>query len=322
MLSRSLALSFSLSRALALSRSRARSLTDTHTYIHARPRTHPVHTLYATRPGYQSLHETVLAAGAELSKLDVTSATFDLVADTAALIKPNTKVVVFNFPHNPTGYLPSKEEFAAVNELCSKAGIRLFVDEMYRNLEMDPHAHTLPGACEISNAGVTLCGLSKSFGLPGLRLGWLCSKDVGFITQTSHLKDYTTICTAAPSEVLALIAIKSKDAIWKRNTDIIRENLKHAEGFFARHSARFSWDAPRGGPICFPELLHPGKGGVLAFCEKLVNDKGVMLLPATVYGSDKASFRMGLGRHNFLDSLKLLEEWLATSEAEEYVGPA
>jgi len=272
-------------------------------------------------PGYQSLHETVLAAGAELSKLDVTSATFDLVADTTALLKPNTRAVVLNLPHNPTGFLPTKEEFAAINALCSSRGIQLFVDEMYRNLEMDSAAHTLPSACEISETGLTLCGLSKSFGLPGLRLGWLCSKDVDFITKTSHLKDYTTICTAAPSEILALVAIKSKEAIWKRSTDIIRENLKHAEGFFTRHSSRFAWTAPLGGPIGFPELLQPGKGGVLAFCEKLVKDKGVMLLPATVYGSDKACFRMGLGRKNFLDSLNLLEEWLATSEAVEYVGP-
>ena len=146
-------------------------------------------------------------------------------------------------------------------------------------------------------------------------MGGGCGGDAG------HLKDYTTICTAAPSEVLALVAIKSKEAIWKRNTDIIRDNLKHADAFFARHSARFAWTAPLGGPIVFPELRQPGKGGVLAFCEKLVKDKGVMLLPATVYGSAKACFRMGLGRRNFLPSLHLLEEWLATAEASEYVGP-
>ena len=95
---------------------------------------------------YQSLHETVRAAGAELSKLDVTAPDFDLLIGIGRLLRPETKVVVLNFPHNPTGYLPSRELFAQVVALCNSHGCRLFCDEMYRHLEMDP-THRLPSAC-------------------------------------------------------------------------------------------------------------------------------------------------------------------------------
>ena len=81
-------------------------------------------------------------------------------------------------PHNPTGYFPSRAEFAEAVALVEEAGAVLFCDEMYRWLELDS-AERLPAACEACVRGVSLCGLSKAWGLPGLRLGWLATQDMG-----------------------------------------------------------------------------------------------------------------------------------------------
>ncbi len=262
-----------------------------------------------TFPGYQSLYELAAAKGCVVDRWEPREAEgwrFD-VSDLEHLLRPQTKLVIVNFPHNPTGALPSKEDFRRVVELVRSRGIPLFSDEMYRFLEHDPRER-LPAACELYDRALTLCGMSKAFGLAGLRLGWLVAKDRAVYDRLCELKDYTTICAAAPSEVLAVIGLRARETLLSRHRARLARNLDLLDGFFARRSRVFGWVRPRAGTIGFAS--YRGAEPVEAFCERLVREAGVMLLPSTVYEYPSPHVRVGFGRENMPEALARLERSL------------
>jgi len=167
-------------------------------------------------------------------------------------------MLVINFPHNPTGHTLTRAELDALIGLARKHGLYLFSDEMYRLLEYDPGMR-LPAVCDLYEKGISLSGLSKSFALPGLRIGWLATQENALMQSWLAFKDYTTICNSAPGEILAIIALQNKEQIIRRNLDIIQENIASAEQFFARHAQQFAWFGPRAGSVAFPEWLGPGR---------------------------------------------------------------
>ncbi len=263
----------------------------------------------STYPGYQSLYEIAEALGCELTKwtpVEREGWKFDL-DELRSLLKPNTKLLVVNFPHNPTGSLVSAQEFNEILQIAQDQGITVFSDEMYRFLEYD-QTDRLISASDLYEKAVSLSGLSKSFSLPGLRIGWLTTQDKELFTKFVAFKDYTTICGSAPSEILALIGLRSKDRILSRNLAIIKNNLLRLDQFFEKYAGQFSWIKPKAGSIGFARLLD-GQN-VAGFCADLVEKKGVMLLPSTVYGYDNSHFRVGFGRKNIPEVLDKLEEYL------------
>jgi aspartate/methionine/tyrosine aminotransferase len=213
-------------------------------------------------------------------------------------------VVVINTPHNPTGYLMAKGDLRRICRLAEEKGITLFSDEVYRGTEYDPKDRLQP-ACDLSRTAVSLGVMSKTYGLPGLRIGWIATHDGEMRAKMERLKDYTTICNSAPSEFLAELALRHGDSIAARNLDIIKHNLELLDGFFERHSDRFQWVRPRAGPIAYPRLLD---GDVDKFCDRLVNATGVLLLPGSVYDDTEGHFRIGFGRKNMPRALGRLEE--------------
>lgn len=262
----------------------------------------------AAFPGYQSLYEVARAIGCQVTLWTPQEGTewrFDL-AWLKEQIRPNTKLLVINFPHNPTGALPSQADFAAIVRLAEERDIILFSDEMYRLLEHDPRDR-LPSAADLDEKAIALSGMSKTFGLAGLRLGWLACRDQVLLSQIAGYKDYTTICNSAPSEILALLALRAKERIIVRNLKIIRHNLALLEPFFARHAGRFSWVRPRAGTIAFPRML---AGDASAFCAALREGPGILLLPGEVYEDSGNHFRIGFGRATMPEALGKLEEWL------------
>jgi aspartate/methionine/tyrosine aminotransferase len=121
------------------------------------------------------------------------------------------------------------------------------------------------------------------------------------------LKDYTTICSSAPSEYLAELALRHREKIAGRNLKLIRINLSLLETFFSVHADRFEWVEPKAGPIAFPHLL--GRD-VEEFCNALVTEAVVLLLPGTIYDHAGNHFRLGFARRNMPDALVKLEEYL------------
>ena len=217
-----------------------------------------------------------------------------------------TKVVVINVPHNPSGYLPEVDFLLELARLSNQHGFIVFSDEVYRFLEYS-EADRLPAFCELDERSVSLGVMSKSFGLAGLRIGWAATRNQKLFREMASFKDYTTICNSAPSEFLATLALRSRETILKRNLNIIKENLKALNSFFGTYSNFFQWTQPKAGPIACPQLL---RGAVDEFCHQLVSNKGVLLLPGTIYDRKYNFFRIGFGRKNMPACLEKFSEFI------------
>jgi aspartate/methionine/tyrosine aminotransferase len=260
-------------------------------------------------PCYESALEVTRSTGAAV---DVWQRHFEdgWAHDLAALEKlfrPNTRLLYINTPSNPTGINMKPEIFATLLELCDARGVVVFCDEVYRELEHDP-SNTLPAACDLSTAAVSLGSVSKAYGLPGLRTGWLSSQNHALLQKCLDVKLYTSICSPAPSEFLSDLALRHRHVMLSDNRAIVQRNLPLLEAFMAGHQSHFSWVAPNASPICFPKVS--GLGNVHGFCEQLAQEKSVLLLPGDVYDMPD-HVRIGYGRENMPQALGLLEEHLS-----------
>ncbi|WP_158937587.1 aminotransferase class I/II-fold pyridoxal phosphate-dependent enzyme [Burkholderia sp. S171] len=259
-------------------------------------------------PGYQSHYSIAEAAGVSVSPWFAReSENWALDPDELEkLVRPETKALVICAPHNPTGYLPDRERFDAIVDFCRQRGLWLFSDEVYRGLEHDPSAR-LPAACDVYEKAISLGALSKSHGLAGLRVGWVATRDRDVLAAMSTFKDYLTICNSAPSEYLAAIAVRHTSALIERNTSIVRSNLAILDSFFERHHELLEWRRPSAGTVAFPRLK---REGAEIFCAEVLEHTGVLLLPSTLLDHGNAHFRIGFGRRNMPEILKIFENYL------------
>lgn len=258
-------------------------------------------------PTYQSLYSIASDIGCEVSEWRLHEKEGKWTLDLDELedeLRANTKMVVVNFPNNPTGYLPSRAFIDDLIELARKHDLIIFSDEMYRLLENDP-ANRLPSLTTLYDRAVALSGLSKSFALPGIRIGWLTSQNKTCIERFIAFKDFTTICNSASSEILGIIALENTEKIIARNQRIVQRNLEAARTFFL-NNRWFQWIEPNAGSICYPKWL--GKRPIQEFCEELVEKHGIMIVPGTMFDTQEPHFRIGLGRKNFISSLEILDD--------------
>ena len=260
-------------------------------------------------PAYQSLHEIARHIGAEVSywHMKEEDGWRPDMAELWSLIRPETKCIVINTPHNPTGFHFPAAELDNLIGIAEEKGIWLFSDEVYRFGEYSSAA-LLPSVASWYEKGISVGVMSKSFGLAGLRLGWVATQDTDLIRRILAWKDYTTICTSAPAEFLSTLALRHRDEIIIRNRAIINENRVLLAAFFARHSTMFTCQEPWAGPVCFPRF--EGKEGAEAFCDTLIRETGVILLPSTVFGAGDQHIRFGFGRRDMVPALAVLEEYL------------
>jgi aspartate/methionine/tyrosine aminotransferase len=260
-------------------------------------------------PGYQSLAEVARAAGCDISPWrarEENGWSLDL-DELRHLMRTNTKAIIINTPHNPTGHLMSRQDYEAVHKFARANKLLLFSDEVYRESEYDP-ATRLPAACDLGDHAVSLGVTSKTYGLAGLRIGWIATKNKKIYEKMASLKDYTTICNSAPSEFLAEVAMRNRQKISERNLGIIKQNLTIIDDLFTRHSSLFSWVRPQAGSMAFPRYLG---GNVEKFCDELVKKAGVLLLPGSIYDDSHNHFRLGLGRKNLPQAVERLQEHLS-----------
>ncbi len=237
------------------------------------------------------------------------------VDQVASAIRPNTKLISINFPHNPTGKILERDRFDAIVSLCRRHGLWLFSDEVYRLLDGGGVTH-LPQAADVYERGISLNVMSKAYGLPGLRIGWIATQDKALLSRMERLKHYLSICNSAPSERLALIGLKAKERILARNRGLVASNLILLEQFFSRHVDLFDWYRPDGGCVGYPR--YKGGEGVDSWTANLVERTGVLFLPSTIYTSEltetpRDRFRIGYGRAKLEEGLAVLEADLAQS---------
>jgi len=260
-------------------------------------------------PCYQSLYEVAHAEGCEVSpwnlKHDEKGWSIDF-NELEALIRPNTKLIAVNTPNNPTGYTFNEEEIKRLCAIAEKHGIYVFSDEVYKGLDLD--GVSKPWVADCYDKAVSLGVMSKAYGLAGLRIGWIATKDKDLIGKMKKFKHYLSICNSGPSEILAVIALKHGDELLTRSKEIIKGNQTIADDFFKRYEHVFQNNRPMAGPIAFHKIKI--EQPIEAFCEDLVQKAGVLLLPSSIYSYQGPFFRMGYGRKAFAEGLRVFEQYL------------
>lgn len=280
-------------------------------------------------PAYQSLLSIPAAAvnnekrgGAGITTIDleVCDGRWSLNLDKLrACVKPGTtKMIVMNFPQNPTGALLTREEQLRVVDICKEMDLWVFFDEVYRGLERDVTTR-LPPMCALYEKAFSLGVMSKSLGMAGLRIGWIASQDKSALAKIGAYKHYLSICNSAPSEIVSLIALKKKDSLLDRNNAIIAENMVLVEEFLSerKFGKYFEWAPPRAGCIGYMKFKgFPCSNMTLTeLAHDLVTKYGCLLLPGMYFPSSLEAvfddhFRFGFGRKNFPECLSKLEEAL------------
>jgi aspartate/methionine/tyrosine aminotransferase len=268
----------------------------------------PSNKIVVQLPCYQSLCAVSKAIGCEIlpwmPKIKENQWHFDL-SELENLVDSETKLIIINSPNNPTGHLFKREEFNVILDIAKKDHCYVFSDEMYRTLEFNENDR-LPVGTDMYEKCVSLSGVSKTLGLGGLRIGWLSTKEESLLEKILHLKDYTTLSNSIISEFVALVALKKKGQILKRNKSIINENLKRLDNFFSKHQDIFQWYEPKAGTVSFVKTKLEN---VEEFCEDLIRQKGVFLMPGTKFGYDQF-FRLGFGRLSLSEALRIFEEYI------------
>lgn len=231
----------------------------------------------------------------------------------AAAITSRTRMIVANFPNNPTGALLSPERFAALIELCRRRDIVLVNDEVYRLIDRDP-TRRLSCVAEVYERGVSVDAVSKSLGLPGLRIGWIATRDAALRARIMSALYWRSSCPAEPSERLAEIALSNRELLLARNRALAVANLAAVDEMIARHSNRLSWTRPEGSVVGYVRY----RGDVEAFADDLARIHGVMILPSSIWQSARADlprdhFRIGFGRRDVGAALAVLEAAITLS---------
>ena len=268
----------------------------------------------AITPNYQS-HETLPLSicettGVPLDVNDNWSLDIDRIAKA---IKSNTRLVTINFPHNPTGAILPTDRLNALVELCRKHGIYILSDEIFNGLGRTGTKH-MPYIADIYEKGLSLNVMSKAYGLPGLRIGWIACADLEVLSKMERVKHYLSICNSGPSERLTKIALANRASLLARNCKLIDQNLILLDAFFAKHSTLFDWQVSDGSCMAFPR--YKGADGVENFTSQLLDKAGVLLLPASIYKSDLGEtptdrFRIGFGRKGIENGLAAMDQYIS-----------
>ncbi len=259
-------------------------------------------------PGYQSLFEVVRSIGCELSfwKPEPENWKFD-IGKLKSLVRKNTKLIIINFPHNPTGSYLSAAEQEELIALARKHDLYIFSDEMYHKL-MVGDTKELPPLCTLYEKGISLWGTSKTFGLAGLRIGWMVSEDKALIDKIIAFKDYLSICSSAPSEILSLIAVNHIEKFLEPNLNKIKNNIKLFTDFVRPHQDVLHFIPPQSGSTAFVKLNIDISS--YDFTQKLIEESSVMTVPAEMFEYEGKYIRIGFGRENFSQSLKVFDDFL------------
>lgn len=230
----------------------------------------------------------------------------------AAAIRPNTRLVLMNFPNSPTGAALDRATLDGLIDLCRRHGLWLVNDEVYRQTDCDPE-RAVPPVVDLYERGISINGLSKGFGLPGLRVGWAACRDRGALDRALTAKSLMSSCLAGPSEILAQVALQAEPRLTGRASAIGRRNHHRLRILLDRYPDLFDRDEPRNLAFACPRFR--GREGATAFARTLASETGVLVLPSALWHSDLATvpadrLRLGLGRVGSGAALEILADHL------------
>ncbi len=228
------------------------------------------------------------------------------------LLRATTRMIVVNFPHSPTGYAPDRAYLDRLIAIADDAGCLLVGDEIYRGLPLNG-AIEPPSLADLSARAVTLNSVSKTYGLPGLRVGWLATRNEEALDAVRAFRMHLNTYLGAPVEFLAALAVRHSDRILAGNLALAQTNLALLDAFLARHDDRFACVRPRGGVVAYPRWLGDETTGALS--DRLLRDHGLLLASSANFAGGERHVRIGFGTAAFPTALTLLEESLQTSNA-------
>ncbi len=249
--------------------------------------------LVVIRPNYATNLETPRAIGCQISLIDLAfedGFRIDLSA-VAAAITPRTKIISVTCPHNPTGVMMTAQEMAALADLAAARGCRLLVDETYRDLSFEG---ALPLAASLGPHVISVSSLSKAYGVPGIRIGWLITTDSKLQELFLAAKEQISICGSVLDEFVAQSVMENRAAILTPVLAEMRGRLEIIADWMAGED-RLEWVRPSGGVVCFPHMVGEPPGGVEAFYSRLLDDHGAYVGPGHWFEMPDTYFRLGYG---------------------------
>jgi len=261
-------------------------------------------------PAYQSLYQVAESLGAIVKFWypEISTNDFRYNPDQLEeLVIDTTKIIVLNFPHNPTGYIPDLEDLHRIVDIARKNDIMIFSDEMYHQVVHNPKDE-IPSICDIYENAISLWGMAKSFGLAGLRFGWLASKRTDILEEVVKFKDYLSICNNAAGEVLTTIALNHKEKFIQPNIEKIIKNKKLFMQFVDSHSDLLKCFDTKASSTALAKI----KTDITAYeyCEKLVQETGIMLIPSEMFDAGSTHLRIGYGRENLPEILEIWDKYI------------
>jgi aspartate/methionine/tyrosine aminotransferase len=249
--------------------------------------------LIVIRPNYATNIETPKAIGCEIDFVDLSfEKGFEPdVQHIASLLKPNTRYISITTPHNPTGTVISEQALLQLIELVEKHGCYLLVDETYRDLTFGTQ---LPLAASLSDKVISVSSVSKAFGLPGIRIGWLITKNKKLQEKFLAAKEQIFLCNSVVDEEIAHQFLKQKEQHMPAIQQKINRNFEVLKNWMEGQSY-LEWIAPKAGVICFPRL----KKGILInideFYDTLYHSYKTLVGPGHWFDMDKRYMRIGYG---------------------------
>lgn len=271
---------------------------------------HPGDEVVCMKPSYQSLYQVAKSIGCKIKWWQPSSNGNYDTGELAELVTEKTRLLIVNFPHNPTGYYPSRDELNEVVRIASRFNTLVFADEMYHKL-IDNPALMNDSLCDIYQNAVSLWGMAKSFGLAGLRIGWVATHNLQLLHKMQQMKDYLTICNSAPSEILSMIALNNSEQFIEVNLRKIRKNRNLFNDFVNHNRNIFSeYKEPVAGSTAFVKLNLSAAGNfnnTLEYTDYIVRQYGIMLIPSEMFEYESGYLRVGFGRENMPEALAAWE---------------
>jgi aspartate/methionine/tyrosine aminotransferase len=249
--------------------------------------------LVVVRPNYATNLETPRAIGCDVTHIDLSfddgfRIDFDRLANA---VTPRTKLISVTCPHNPTGVMYSEAELHQLVELAQARGCYLLVDETYRDLS---YGGALPLAASLGRHVISVASLSKAYGVPGIRIGWLITKDARFREMFLAAKEQISICGSVVDEYLAEKILENRTAIITPILAEMERRRQLVSDWMARES-RLEWVQPSGGVVCFPRMRSEPPGGTQDFYRRLLEDHGTYVGPGHWFEMPDTYFRLGYG---------------------------
>jgi aspartate/methionine/tyrosine aminotransferase len=239
-------------------------------------------------------------------------------------IRPNTKFLILNEPHNPSGTCMSRETQVQLIQLAREYDIVILCDEVYRLLEHDPTETRLPAMCTLYEKGISCVTLSKPWGACGVTIGWLACPSLEMKEKLTDVQYFGTACPSRASEIQAIMILRASNTILEKNMSIIQCNKKLLQDFMEEYQNLFEWTPPTAGAICFIKFKGPLSSEEFG---NLLQSRGISCKPAYCFTDTVIPeidyFRVGFGEAKFpkaLEALKVVveeyqDEWRTAGNA-------